>query len=314
MNNEIQPLVSVIITTYKRPSMLKRAIKSVLNQSYKDIELIIVDDNNPETQGRKETEIIMNEFKLFLNIKYVKHTKNLNGAAARNTGIRSSKGEIICFLDDDDWYLKEKIKKQVNYLIQHPEYDAVYCGWERDNKEYTFSGKGDLTFEMLSRTNPIITNSIMMKKEAAINCGGWDERFLRSQEPAFLLRYFNCGYRIGVIKEILVKFDISDRSNMSNASQNEKDIDFFLSVHQEQINQCNDRIRNAKKIIYSYRYRSVLLYYLLDRDYRGALKLYLKQMGYIPLKFNFDLFFYFLSKIKRDQKYKAPFKNFKQEQ
>ena len=97
--------VSVIITTYKRADMLSRAINSVLNQTYKNIEVIVVDDNGNGSEYRLKTEIIMNKYSQIDNLKYIKHKENKNGSAARNTGIREATGDIICFLDDDDWNL-----------------------------------------------------------------------------------------------------------------------------------------------------------------------------------------------------------------
>ena len=84
------PKVSVITPTYKRSGMLPRAIKSVLNQSYQNIEIIVVDDNNPDTEWRIATEERMQEFKDDPRVMYVKHEKNMNGSVARNTGIAAS--------------------------------------------------------------------------------------------------------------------------------------------------------------------------------------------------------------------------------
>lgn len=292
------PLVSVIIPTYKRPLMLSRAIDSVLNQTYKNIEIIVVDDNNPNTEYRTETEKVMINYINNKRIKYIKHKKNMNGAAARNTGLMNSSGEIVCFLDDDDWYLKEKIQKQVQYLLNNPEYDAVYCGYIRYGKLFLPKKEGNLTFEVLSGTSQIITNTIMIKKEAALNSGGWDERFSRNQEAAFLIRFFNKGYKIGVVDEVLVMFDTSDRSNNPNPRKYEKNIDFFLSVHKKQINECDEKIPSAKKIIFSSRYRAVLLNYLKNKDILGALKLYIKLLKLFPIRFNIDLLNYIFSKLK----------------
>src|SRR5690606_10987963 len=111
------------------------------------------------------------------------------------------------------------------------------------------------------------------KKEAAVKCGGWDERFRRNQESAFLIRYFSCGYKMGFVNEILVKFDMSDRSNASDPKRNEEDINFYLKVHENQIISMESDYPNAKKIIYSYRYRSVLLSYIKNKDFYGAVKL-----------------------------------------
>ena len=112
----MEPLVSVVIPTYKRPTDLKRAVDSVLNQDYKNIEIIVVDDNNAGTSERAETETLMEQYAENTKVKYLKHDKNRNGSAARNTGWKSAKGKYITYLDDDDEISKSKIKKQVECL------------------------------------------------------------------------------------------------------------------------------------------------------------------------------------------------------
>ena len=95
-------LVSVIIPTYSRPDFISRAIESVLNQTYKPIEIIVVDDNGRGTNNQILTEQVLTNFIRSNQIKYIVHEKNKNGSAARNTGAASSHGEYITFLDDDD--------------------------------------------------------------------------------------------------------------------------------------------------------------------------------------------------------------------
>ena len=90
-------LISIIIPTYGRPTTLKRSIDSVLSQTYSKIEIIVVDDNNPDTESRKETEEVMSTFS-DSRIKYLKHEHNKNGSAARNTGIRKASGKYIGIL------------------------------------------------------------------------------------------------------------------------------------------------------------------------------------------------------------------------
>lgn len=297
MNNKKLPLVSVIITTYKRADMLERAIDSVLAQTYKEIEIIVVDDNNPNTDYRIATEKTLEKYKNLYNFTYVKHSKNLNGAAARNTGINKSNGSLVTFLDDDDIYYTKKIEQQVYYLIEHQEFDAVYCGWDRADKKVIPTKIGDLTFEILSGINLVYTNTIMIKKNVALSFQGWDERFKRNQEAAFLLRFFKNGHKIGVVSEVLVEFDISDRENASIAKKNEEDFTFFLNAHKNQIESCSNKKNNAKKIIYSYRYRGVLLAYLKSKKYNSAFKLYIKTIKVIPIRFNLDIIKYVLAKL-----------------
>lgn len=108
------PLVSVVIPTFNRPQYLQRCIESIKNQTYKNIEIIVVDDNNPNTLERRETEKVLSLYKNNSNIIYLKHERNKNGSAARNTGWKFSKGEYITFVDDDDIIYSDKIQKQVN--------------------------------------------------------------------------------------------------------------------------------------------------------------------------------------------------------
>lgn len=297
MTEEI--LVSVIIPTYKRSDMLPRAINSVLNQTYKNVEVVIVDDNNPDTEWRLKTEELMQQYSGDDRVQYVRHTVNKNGAAARNTGIRSARGTVVSFLDDDDYYYPEKIEKQLKFLLEHPEYHAVYCGWDRDGIVIP-QNSGDMSFDLLSGTHLIYTNVIMMWKEDALACGGWDETFKRHQEAAFMLRYFRYGQQVGVVKDVLVKFDTSDRSNAAaNAKINEEHMDHYLSSYEDMIRACDEKRKGAARDIYSFRYRGVWLNYLLTRDFKGASRLYFKMLRKYPIKFNVDIVKYLLNRRKR---------------
>ena len=106
-NNVFTPRVSVIIPVYNGPETLCRAVSSVLAQSYKNFELIVVDDGS-----KADIEAAV---KCFIDerIKYVRHEQNKGASAARNTGINLSRGEFIAFLDSDDEFLPEKIEKQL---------------------------------------------------------------------------------------------------------------------------------------------------------------------------------------------------------
>lgn len=106
--------VSVIIATYRRDNSLKRAIESVLNQTYKDIEIIVVDDN-ANTEWNTKVEDIVKQYPV---VKYIQNKENKGSAATRNTGIQKSTGDFITFLDDDDEYLPEKIEQQLNGLLE----------------------------------------------------------------------------------------------------------------------------------------------------------------------------------------------------
>lgn len=297
IKKEKNPLVSTVIPTFKRADMLSRAIDSVLNQSYTNVEVIIVDDNNPSSDYRKTTEVTMERYNGNPKVRYIKHEKNQNGSVARNTGIHKAKGKYICFLDDDNYFYQKKIEKQVKYLFKNPEYKAVYCGVELDNRNIIPCQAGDLTYEQLAGTNIIDTNTILMEKEVILQFGGWDERLKRNQDVSFMLRYFKTGNKVGVISEALAFYDLSDRSNVANPRNNEKNFDLFLYYYDEQVLECEKKFNNAKKNIYSLRYRGVILNYLKKKDVTGAIKLYWKMLLIAPIIFNKHMLIGFLKKV-----------------
>ncbi len=188
-------LVSVIIPTYKRPDTLSRAIDSVLRQTYSPIEIFVVDDNNPDTEGRALTEELMKKYENEPRVTYLKHEKNKNGSAARNTGARASKGEYLAFLDDDDEYLPCKIEAQVKRLEElDEEWGACYCRYYRKSGDKIISRsmekrEGYVSFHELCRnfwhgggTGPIVRRSVFE------DVGGFDESFWRNQDYEYMLK------------------------------------------------------------------------------------------------------------------------------
>ena len=122
-------LVSVIIPTYCRSKKIGRAIQSVLNQTYKNIEVLVIDDNDPITLERQETQKEMEKYLNYSKVRYVLHQRNLGGSKSRNTGIAIAKGDYISFLDDDDWYEPMKIEIEVKMLesLSGKRVGIVYC-------------------------------------------------------------------------------------------------------------------------------------------------------------------------------------------
>ena len=108
----IKDLVSVIIPVYKAERFIKHTINSVINQTYKNIEIILVDDCSPD----KSADIILEMAKIYSQIKYFKLDVNSGAAVARNKGIEVSEGQYIAFLDSDDSWKHSKIEKEIELL------------------------------------------------------------------------------------------------------------------------------------------------------------------------------------------------------
>lgn len=275
-------LVSVIIPTYSRPEFIKRAIKSVLNQSYKPIEIIVVDDNGRNTENQVETEKTLSSFIKSNQIKYIIHETNRNGSAARNTGAQASHGEYITFLDDDDVLLPEKIAKQVYAIEQNPQYTAAYTGFRiiRNSKilkEVHPQAQGNLHYNLLSLTWGIGTGSNPLYKKCAFTAiGGFDESFIRHQDLEFLIRFFRNNSIIN-ISEVLINRYIDSRINSINYEKFITVKDKFLSTFKEDINKYPP---NEQKIIYRNQYADVGCHVLQAKAYKKAFEYYKKANSY----------------------------------
>ena len=118
--SEEKPLVSVIMNCHNGEKYLNESIKSVLDQTYKNWEVIFFDNNSKD-----KSSVLLKKYK-DKRIKYYKSTKFYNLYKARNLAIKKSKGELISFLDVDDWWIKNKIKKQVNIFLKNKNIDVIF--------------------------------------------------------------------------------------------------------------------------------------------------------------------------------------------
>ena len=124
--------VTIVIPTYKRPNQICRAVDSALNQTYSNIEIIVVDDNGEGSPFEIETEKKLQNYVLDNKITYLKNKKNSGGSFSRNQGLFHSKGEYITFLDDDDEISEKKIEEQVKCLEEKgDDYSCCYCQYHR---------------------------------------------------------------------------------------------------------------------------------------------------------------------------------------
>lgn len=297
-----EPLVSIIIPTFKRNNLLDKTLNSVINQNYNNYEIIVVDDNNPNTEYRKMTENLMEKYKNNSKIKYIKHCRNLNGSAARNTGIKFSNGKYICFLDDDDIIYKDKIKEQVKFLEKNKNYNAVYC--ERKVGQYIHSPKieGDLSFSLLSGEHIVVTIMLMFRYNSIKNIK-WNTKLKRNQEAAFLLEFFDAGNKIGKLEKVLCETNLMDRSNSLCAKKNDYEIIKYLQEYQYIIDKLLINDKSAKKKIYCHRYLGILLCYLKEKRILSSVITFGKGFIKSPmifLSYTLNYIYYRSQNIKKD--------------
>lgn len=226
--------VSVIIPSYGIPVFLDKAIQSVLSQTMEDLELIIVDDNDIETEARKKTETLVAKYIGDERVSYIKHPRNQNGSAARNTGLAKAQGKYIAFLDSDDEYLPERLQKCFEVMeTQASDVAGVYTGCEfrRGGSVYhvkTDVKPGNFLCDTLACTFEFCTGSnLFIRKTAADEINGFDESFLRHQDYEFLVRIFE-KYSLAAIPEVLVV--------KNNENANLPDVNKMIDIKQQYLN------------------------------------------------------------------------------
>ena len=205
------PLVSVVIPTYKRPRKLTRALNSVLNQTYSNLEMIVVNDD-PKSDLKDMLKFTDDRIRL------INHEKHRGGSAARNTGIKIASGDYIAFLDDDDEWIESKIQRQVKIAEK---IEANFIATSRE----VYNARGNLVnirsceiekpiFNKLMINNYIGTaSSVMVERTVLKEVGYFDESLQSCQDWDMWLRMAKNGYKYKCISEPLIKYHIhnSDR-------------------------------------------------------------------------------------------------------
>lgn len=206
------PLVSVIIPTYNRAAMLEEAIQSVLDQNFKDFELIVVDDGSTD-----KTKDVMKKYTG--KIKSV--TKVNHGvASARNKGLEMAEGELIAWLDDDDLFLPGKLDQQVRYFREYPRTGLVYTGHVTVNTLQQPVKKSFYvppivrdcrsTREALINHCFFANSTVMMKRECFEKTGLFNENLLHTVDYDMWLRTA-AYYPFGCVPQVLMVYRFHGR-------------------------------------------------------------------------------------------------------
>ncbi len=175
--------VSVIINTYNRPELFKRALLSVINQTYKDYEIIVVDDCSDKPY---EHTIIDT---------YIRHKTNKGLSASRNTGIKVAKGKYIVTLDDDNELHKDYLKSMIPFLEEKPR-EAVSCG-----RVIRYKNFDDLAHIKVSPFTAIDWGWLI--KREVFDEILYDEDLRANEDTDFGIQFFKKGFRAGCIQEPL---------------------------------------------------------------------------------------------------------------
>lgn len=297
MNNQVN--VTAIVTTYKRePEIVKRAVKSILNQTYRGIKVVVVDDS-PASYGLREN-VREEVCKLSPNIIYVQHEQNMGACVARNTGLKYADTEYVAYLDDDDEWVETKIEKQIK-VFNDSKLGLVYCGnsikYDTDgrvvseNREFH---RGDV-FDMLICKNFIGSTSFPLIRTKCIKeVGEFDPLMLSAQDYDLWLRITE-KYLVDYVPESLVTYHIHAGEQIS-ANPNKK------VQGLERLNEKNMEYLEKNKEAYWFRFAKIIPYYMCNGQEEKAVTTWKRCVRKYPYKIKGNVKYLLLILRKRGKK------------
>jgi len=239
------PLISVIITTYNRENLVLRDLKSVLNQTLKDFEVLLIDDGS-EDNTRQVIQKIQKEDG---RVRYI-YQENKGWPSALNIGLSNIQGRCIAFLDSDDEWFPEKLERQIVFLENNKSFNGVTCYGNiiLDGKEKIKLGVlkesndyNDQLGNFVNASFPAIPSSLLLKKEIFKEVGYYDEFLKLSTDADMMIRIFKAGFKIGVIKEILFNYyihkqnltGVTAEAKIKSINQRINESVYILNKHKE---------------------------------------------------------------------------------
>jgi glycosyltransferase involved in cell wall biosynthesis len=224
------PRVTVVLPTYRRSHLLERAVRSVQDQTEQAWELLIIDDNGAGHPDQTETATIAQRLGSDARIRYVVHSINRGGAAARNTGIDRARGPFVAFLDDDDQWHHEKLERQLRaFDAGGPDLALVYTraravdvhGVETLRPRAVSHGLNDL----LRRNTIGSTSTILCAREALRAVGGFDDGLPAKQDVDLYLRLAG-SYKMTLVDNVLVTLHLHEGDRIG------KNLEALIQAHE----------------------------------------------------------------------------------
>jgi glycosyltransferase involved in cell wall biosynthesis len=269
----MEPIFSVIIPTYNRSMRLRKALNSLVSQTFKNFEVIICDDGSIDN-----TKEVVDEFKSLLVIKYLWNQNWGGPARPRNIGIANSSGQWICFLDSDDWWYPQKLEICLKYIEN---YDLLYHVVDIFSaKTNNFTRKkfgrylGPNPFkELIIYGNGIANSSVVVKKSICLEIGEISEEvsLVSVEDYDYWLRVCQKTSKLKFINDPMSAYFWDDSSNISQISINR--IDKEITIFNKYLNYLTSKDQKKAKLIFNYkigRYYGVLGDFCNARKYLNS--------------------------------------------
>lgn len=257
------PLVSVVIPTYKRSDMLINAIESAKNQTYKNIEIIIVDDNDKDSEYRKETKSKLEKYIESNEIRYIENEKNIGGSLTRNKGVKEARGKYIAFLDDDDVFMPTKIEKQVKLIEDNINKGVglVYCHCNGVDEAGNILWENTNSYSGLPLYESMIyciasTSLWLCDRQMLLDIGGFED-MPSKQDLLLMVKIIVNGYKIMCVKEKLVLYSHRESGQISTNKPNTSIIRGYI-IFREFCRKNYVNLNNICKKDVEYRFSRIL--------------------------------------------------------
>lgn len=295
-------IVSVIIPTYNRKNFIIQAIESVINQTYKNLEIIVIDDGSSDNTKETLKDYILNN-----KIKYF-YKENSGVSNTRNYGIEKSTGSFLAFLDSDDFWKHDKIEKQINLFKSNDKLGLVHTCYTTllDNQEITkhpdnpnyYQGK---VFEKMIQFNMVATSTVVIKKECIEKSGLFFQEYSPCEDYDLWIK-ISKYYEFAYLNEALAFYRENSTNNIS------KNLDKFekgaISIFDKNWNEIKDTEQlKLKNKAYSRFYSYLSTFYYQQNNLTKFEEYYIKasnlEIGnHLSLPESIESIKYLLEKIK----------------
>ena len=266
---------SVIIPIYNTEKYLTRCINSIINQTYKKMELILVDDGSTD-----DSKKICDKFARDYEMIKVVHQKNRGVSAARNVGLQLASNEYIVFVDSDDWIERETLENLYN-VIKHNETDCIVFNLKEqvlkkiENKNQTQTWEEEIekliiTERINSPVNKVYRNSIIKNNNIK-----FDEEISIGEDLLFNIEYFTSSKKIYILNKELYHYEVSNNKSLTKKYKEDK---------YEQLMYVNDRIKKITNSLESTKIKRAILYVKLKSICSCILELFHENCKYSTQK------------------------------
>lgn len=273
------PKVSVIMAAYNSGKYIEESILSILNQTLKDLELIIVDDCSTD----EVPKIIEKYRQLDERIITIRNNINSGIAVSRNNGINRAKADYIAVMDSDDLAFPDKLQVQYDFLKHEPNVGAVASGTQIIDENGIFmknriglTDPDEIKFRLLLK-NPFINSSVLFRKKLFEEMGGYSKEFEYSEDYSFF-SFLSEKYKLASIPEILTKYRQNSQSSVTFKSNSRKtqienslkinirNVNRYIKLSPEKVNNLVNTI-NKWPISFTELIKSLIIYKKLVRQY-----------------------------------------------